>query len=81
MLCNPMWPGLSVMSQDDEQSTANERSLESEVTNERPGMGDELIPGHHGWSLTRVDIRLIESHIETQIRSGSEEMDMETDPK
>ena len=39
-----------------------------DLTNERPVMGDELIPGSHGWSLTRVDIRLIESHIETQIR-------------
>ena len=63
-----MWPGLSVIQDDEQIVTANERSLEMDLTNEKPGMGDELIPGHHGWSLTRVDIRLIESHIETQIR-------------
>ena len=50
-------------------SLANERALGTEATNERTGMGRcQLTPGHQRWSLTRLDIRLIESHIEPQMR-------------
>ena len=54
-----------------DQSEASIRALDqsetrvvSSGTNERQGMGRcQLTPGHQRWSLTRLDIRLIESHI------------------